>query len=361
MEIIRGRLSPQDFSNPTLRYNPDTDMIEYSPDGGVTWNPDPADDPRHSPKFAKPLRTGSSIQCDSAASVVAWMRNFIEYETGILTLGAGVAGVGNAMLTLLSPISPYLILFKVVFGVAETLFDIGSVGLATAFTNETYDLMLCCVFCNMEGDGTVTPGDLEDMQAQVNTDLNTTAALITNLILSTQGEVGVQNAGTLYDVAGDCDACACAWCWHEDLLVSMGGYVVDVPAGWTAPFGEYVSGTGFVAGLSTNPTYGYYARIIGATNTSLPPGNYRKIEVFFEQHPGSPEGNNNITLDGDSVFNAVADGAGEIVWEGNVDNPASFNVSLNPGFGGGDPGGSTTWAVVRYSGFGDNPFGADNC
>lgn len=224
MEIIRGRLSTKDFSPQNLRYNSGTDMIEFTPDGGTTWNPDPADDPRHSPKFAKPLKTGSSIQCDSAASMVEWISNFIEYEISVLEAGATVTTVANAALLLFDIIAPWAILIQALIELAGTIFGIGATALETAFTDETYDLLLCCFYCNIEADGTVTIDDLAAVSTQVTTDLNTTAALIVGAILTAQGEMGVQNAGTLYDVAGECDDCGCEWRYRWTFTENDGGW-----------------------------------------------------------------------------------------------------------------------------------------
>jgi hypothetical protein len=244
MEIIRGRLSAQDFSNPALRYNPTTHGIEYSPDGGTTWNADPTDDPRHSAKFAKPLKTTGDVRCDSAASMVEWIAQFIDYETNLLVIGAEITGLANAVLIFFDLLAPWAILIDELITVAGTIFDIGATALTTAFAGDTYDLLLCCFECNIHSDGTVTPNDLENVQAQISDDLNATAALIVNLILSTQGEMGLQNAGTLYDVAGDCDACDCGWRACIDLTAAL------------APFSFVgTSGGTYAAGIEPTVVY----------------------------------------------------------------------------------------------------------
>ncbi len=255
VDVIRGRLTTEDVIPPNTRYDPETDELQYSPDNGTTWIPTPEDDPRHGAKFAKPLKTTGDVKCDSAASMVQWIRQFIEYETSILTIGAGVAAVGNAMIQLLSPIAPYAELFAIIFGFADTLFTIGSTALETAFTDETYDLMLCCFYCKIGEDGAVTPSNLEDVEAKINTDLNTTAALVTNAILFVQGEVGLQNAGTLYDIEGDCSECGCDWCLVVFFDDNDGGFIADtvnIPVG-----ANYVSGSGWEQNTVGNATGTY--------------------------------------------------------------------------------------------------------
>jgi len=246
--IIRSRLSENDFSPADLRYNEGTDTVEFSPDGGETWIPDPGDDPRVGSKFAKPTKTGSDIACRSAASMVMWVRGFIEYETGVLELGGGAAAVGNAMLTLLSPIAPYAVLFKLVFGVAEALFSIGSTALETAFTDETYDLMLCAFDCNVQPDGTVSDENFAAMQEDMEATLNTTAWIVMALILGAQGRMGVQNAGTLYEVESpDCSECDCGWTYRWDFTASDGGWFPR-----DANEATYIPGTGWVANCVTS-------------------------------------------------------------------------------------------------------------
>jgi hypothetical protein len=126
MTLVRRRLSEADFSPISLRYNPDTDGIEYTPDGGVTWLPDPSDDPRHSAKFAKPLQTGGDVRCNSSASMVKWIRDFITYEAGLLSTGAQVVALSNTALSFFDILAPWAILVQGLIDVAGALFGIGT-------------------------------------------------------------------------------------------------------------------------------------------------------------------------------------------------------------------------------------------
>ncbi len=242
MEIIRGRLSTKDFSPQSLRYNSDCDCVQYTPDGGATWVDDPSDDPRTSPKFLKPLKTGSDIRCRSAASMVKWLRDFIEYEAGILTAGAEVVAVSNAAFALFDIIAPWAVLVQLLIDVAGTLFGIGGAALTAAFDEDVWDTLLCILFCHIGADGLVSDEQLIDIQALISADINTTAALVLNLIISTQGFIGLTNAGTLYEVGDeDCVACDCGWCFIEDLTLTDGGYATLLGQAR----GEWISGTGW--------------------------------------------------------------------------------------------------------------------
>ena len=255
MEIIRGRLSSNDYSPSSLRYNEGTDTVQYTPDGGETWIDDPADDPRVGTKFLKPLKTGSDIQCRSAASMVMWLRNFIEYEAGIMTAGAGVAAIGNGLMALLSPIAPYFILLTIVFDAAGSLFAIGATALNTAFDEGTWDNLLCILNCNIESDGGVTDADMTEIQAEITAQLNTTAGIVLNLILQIQGIVGLSNAGTLYEPEDpDCSDCFCGWCWDSSNATNLDEWTAGASGG-----GSYNSGLGQWEG--TNVGSGSYGTI----------------------------------------------------------------------------------------------------
>lgn len=345
MEIIRGRLSSQDFSNPAIRYNPDTNIVEYTPDGGMTWNPDPADDPRHSPKFAKPLKTGSDVRCNSAASMVEWISNFIEYETSVMQAGATVTTVANAALTLFDIIAPWAILIQALIELAGVIFGIGATALETAFTDETYELLICCFYCHIQEDGSVRVDDLAGIQAQVTTDLNTTAALVVNLILSNQGEMGVQNAGTLYDVAGDCSDCTCAWCYTFDFETTPGIFEIGVGAP-----GVYIPGTGF---QGTGVPSGSFLRAEGGVITTI-----TEMSITYEVSGVSDmTGGLRLRCDGATVYGALMDG-----------NPGThtfhvegLNQECDHIWFGGDSDTHQIVMSLTLHGIGDNPFGDDNC
>lgn len=348
MEIIRGRLSAADLSPSSLRYNPDTDTVQYTPDGGTTWVDDPSDDPRVGLKFLKPLKTGSDIRCRSAASMVMWLRNFIEYEAGLMTLGAGVTALGNGFLTFLSPIAPYFILARVVFEGAEALFTIGATALTAAFDEGTWDALLCIFFCNIASDGSVTDGKFETIQGLISSDLNTTAALVLNLILQTQGRVGFQNAGVLYEVEGaDCSDCECNWCYEMDFALSDFGWSVVSAANYNAGVGwqSQVSGGSALLGIT---------RTFAATNII-------DITLTFNRAVDAGGGSSAMDLKlGGSILSTrpLATGAGDHVAGESVGTTLD-QVSLFI-----DNNGSTainTVSKIKFRGTGDNPFGADNC
>lgn len=343
MQIIRGRLSAADFSPSNLRYNPDTDTVQYTPDGGTTWVDDPADDPRHGAKFAKPLKTSGDVRCDSSASMVKWIRDFITYEAGILTTGAQVVGLANTAFTFFTVLAPWAILVKGIIALAGDLFGVGAIALNSSFTDETYDAMLCCFYCNIHADGTVTAGDLEAIQAQVNTDLGTIAAFVTNAILSAQGEMGLQNAGTLYDVAGDCSGCLCGWCYEFDDAHRLGDWIAETFAGGVATYdGCWQGYPGSTNAIWISWTFDTPVQITTGTLVDWSPDTLNG-SIFANGDGGAFTGTN-----------VWANGGGVNPWP---DTTSRIDIFLVQAF---DPA-ARELCSARFEGIDENPFGDDNC
>lgn len=211
MEIIRGRLAAKDVSNPALRYNPDTDTVEFSPDNGTTWVDMPSLDPRTSPAFLLPPLTGDA-RCDAAANMVKWMKDFLDEATALLGAGSEALAIANMAIPLYELISGgSLTLLAIITEFAGTLFSLGYAALLAAFDSTTYDDLLCAFYCNIGVDGQVTAAQLVDVETQVTDTLNTTAGIVVDTLLFLQGEVGLSNAGVIGAQTGDCSGCDCGW------------------------------------------------------------------------------------------------------------------------------------------------------
>jgi hypothetical protein len=129
-------------------------------------------------------------------------------------------------------------LLAIISELAETISAIGGTALAAAFTSDQYDLLKCIFFCAIDSDGRVSVDALAIIEAQITSQLNTTAALITNAILFVQGEVGLSNAGSVGSETGDCDDCVCCNTFDVTYDPDRGG---GVPANPTTvePGGTY--------------------------------------------------------------------------------------------------------------------------
>jgi len=265
MEIIRGRLSAADFSNPSQRYNADTDTFQYTPDNGANWYNSPEADPRHSSIFRLPPLTTTDPRCDAAASMVKWIKDFIDSVIDQLNADATALALTNDFLTRLTTLFPPALLLLLLQEAATSLFDTGATALDAAFTSTQYDLLLCAFYCNIEDDGTVTAADLTDVEVQIASTMDSVAAAIVDEILFIQGEVGLSNAGVVGGETGDCSGCDCEWCYEWDFTVSDGGFTPVVISG--LDFAHYSSGVGWTPRIQedgcTQHAYVYIAKAFG--------------------------------------------------------------------------------------------------
>lgn len=214
IQLLRKRLTETDVTPANLRYNADCDCVQMTPDGGTTWNDAPGSDPRRAPGFRLPARTGSDRRCDAAANQVKWLRDFIESCTTLLEAAGLAFQVANLLLDFVDLLFPGGVLVELLVDIGAELFTIGGAALDAAFGDTEWELLLCIFFCGDDLDGQVSADGFASITSQVTAQLNTTAALVTNLVLSSQGEVGLSNAGTLGSETADCSGCGCTWCYN---------------------------------------------------------------------------------------------------------------------------------------------------
>lgn len=218
IQIFRKRLTESEVTPANLRYNAECDCVEMTPDGGTTWNRADGSDPRRAAGFRLPPRTGVDRKCDAAANMLKWLKDFIDSVTDALAGGALAFQVANQVLAFYELIFGEVgVLIGLVIEAASILFGIGAGALEAAFTSDQYDLLLCIFLCAADADGQISADGFASIQSQVNLQLNVTAALVANLILGSQGEVGVSNAGAIGVETGDCSDCDdCGWCYRFD-------------------------------------------------------------------------------------------------------------------------------------------------
>jgi len=209
IELIKKRLWEGEVVPVNMRYNIDTDQIERTNDGGATWVADPGSDPRHNDAYRMPARTGSDPQCDAAANMRKWFRDFVESVTQLLEVGALAFVVINEILRFIDLLFEGAILLSAITEAAELLLGIGSAALEGAFDEGTYDTLMCIFYCRADGDGQVDAAAFDHIRNDIDAQLNTTAAIVTNFILGIQGEVGLSNAGAIGSETADCSTCIC--------------------------------------------------------------------------------------------------------------------------------------------------------
>lgn len=223
MEIVRKLLSALEGSPPNTRYNPDTDTVETSVDGGATWTPNPGADPRVNPAYLLPPNTAPDPRCAAADGMVEYVRQVV--NAGID--GTTIAGVGNLLLAAILIFLPVSWFFALIALAAEAIITIGGAALSFSFTEGVYDQLRCIFVEHVDADGRLDAAALTAVQSDVDAIGDVTVSAVFGLIMQMAGHVGLSNAGAKY--ANPEAECACGWCEVVSFL--------DGEHGW-AP-GEY--------------------------------------------------------------------------------------------------------------------------
>jgi len=291
MEVIRKELSSAEVTPPNTRYNPTSDSVEITPDGGTTWNEADGYDPRTQTGYMKPPRTSSDPQCDAAANMVEVIRNFVD----TLSDGADVWAISNLLMGLIGLFLPLGLLVGLVVIVAEAIIVIGVVLLQAAMTEEVYDQLLCLFRCACDENGQLSPASFSLLYTRIDAEVEPTAAGFILRIMDLVGFVGLTNMGAVGTISGDCGDCdECEWCYEWDFTASDGGFVgfrgdYSAGNGWS-----FDVGSGFVAAT----IYGSFDGIYGVTLT------HWEADITM----GGVSGNayvSNWFLTGSSTFNPI--------------------------------------------------------
>lgn len=219
MQVIRKHISESEIAPTNIIYDPDCDCVKKDWGDGLGFVDYPQGDPRHSTIFLRPPRT-TDIRCASAANMVGWIHKFIDSAISTMEAFGFLLSIVTLLFNDLALISEGFTLFvSGVTDLAGNLLTAGSVLIDASFTETEYDLLLCIFFCNMDESGNVSIDALALIESEVTVQLNTTAALVVNEILTLQGEVGLTNAGRIGTATADCDGCDCGWsrCWDFSL------------------------------------------------------------------------------------------------------------------------------------------------
>lgn len=376
MEVVRKRLTQTEIQPANIRYNSGTDTVQFSPDNGANWYDTPEADPRHSDAFRLPALSGGDPQCDAAANMVKWIKDFLDQATALLGEGAGVLTIVNTAIPIYELISGgSLTLLALLTGVAETLFSIGYTALLAAMDSTAYDALLCAFFCNLPSDGQVSAALLAEIESDITDTLNTTAGIIVNALLFLQGEVGLSNAGAIGSESGDCSGCDCGWCYTWDGANSP-AWTFFTDANYSGGHRGAFSSPNFVAtaGGTGNPNS---TEILAAIVLSMP-ATIRRIAVTFSRTPGSFSVNGGqqdamIFDSGNGYYNGTtlehrASNTTESnftwVWTGTQVVASNISLWMFASETLGAPSGFITISKIVIEGSGDpsdNPFGTDNC
>jgi hypothetical protein len=197
-----------------LRYDADTDTVQQTFDGGMSYVDNPGADPRHATPFQFPPVGGDDPKCQAAARMTRFISDLISEVISVVDTAGEAEGLAALLLALFVELGPFGILIDLVLALAAILFGAGSLALADAFTSTVYDTLTCIFFCNVESDGSVTAADVSAILDQVNTQIGGLVYDVLAAMFFLMGEVGLSNAGTIGDpLTPDCSGCTdCAYC-----------------------------------------------------------------------------------------------------------------------------------------------------
>lgn len=367
MRVVRKRLIASEVSPDNTRWlspddgGGDEGTAQETYDDGETWVDKPGIDPRHNPAtFQFPPRTGGDPKCDAVANMVAALHTVIDI---VLAAPSVIASV-NTLLNYVKRFIPEIgFIIEILHYIADILNTLKPY-LEASFTTETYDGIQCVLFCHVEDDGTITADELGAAIGDICDQFDDTVCAVCQAVFQTWwGEVGTTNAGTIGSATGDCDECACNWCYEFDFTAS--NYAVTAVAGFTGC--TYVEGQGF----TNTGVYGYSRMNLDLDWYAT------RIEVDLTLSATADAGN--------TCFFSADAGGGIYLWSsatgsggaGGCESPSAgtsgtMNYLANSGspFAGHDvrmnptnqySGGTVTIHRIRFHGAGTCPFGEPNC
>lgn len=235
MKIVRKLLTPDEISPANTRYNPDTDTVQITPDGGTTWADAPDLDPRHADSSRRPPLSGGDAQCDAAARMVAQLQVTVTGYVAATSLVAGISTILAIILILMGGIGGILYILVPLF--FEALDVIGADAIIDAFTSDVWDGILCIIYNHIDADGQMSAAQLADIMTDINVQYPGTVYNVLYQLRGLYGEVQLSNAGVTRTETGDCSACA-EWCLTHDFAIDDGGFdivfggVYDPGFGW---------------------------------------------------------------------------------------------------------------------------------
>lgn len=235
MPIIRKRLTETELQNPNVRVNPETGAVQSFVNGG--WVDNPSIDPRINTIL--PPRTGDNHKCNTAASQVRYIQDWVETTTN--GISQGLSGLAVAGLLLGLAVAPFYALALLALAVFEVVVGIGVTTVSGAFTTMVYDQLLCIFFCESDENGNFDAVTFEAMRDQIDVQIGGIAAVVLQAILPVIGYGGLNTQGAAGLDEDDCSGCDCGCTGDYDFTIEDWGWT-PVPGR-----GTYVTSTGWRA------------------------------------------------------------------------------------------------------------------
>jgi len=347
--LVRKKLTADEFSTPFLRYNPDCDCVQFTPDGGETWFDQPVNDPRTSDSYRLPP---GDDQCRAAEGMTALVRAIVDQR---LATDSDIQLAGE-ILGLIAFIPGFNVLWALILALAAFAVTIAKDILEAAFTEDTYDAIRCIFFCNIGADGQMSQDQFDAAYADLIT-LDTIARTWVQSVMTTFGPVGLSDAGVKLEAAADCDSCDCGWCFEFDFTAGDGDWAPVSISG--TDFAVYTAGVGWQAHIQddgcSNHAYIYMRYDFGATINNLADVTmdftlpyYSGTVHFYDQRlSGSIASRQSC---GDMITSPQSVTLTAVPCD-------QLDVTINSC----DSPGGMTITKLTFRGFGDCPFGTPNC
>jgi len=350
--LIRKKLTADEFSTPFLRYNPDCDCVQFTPDGGETWIDQPANDPRTSDTYRLPP---GDDRCRAAEGMTAVIRAAVDARLAT----DGDIQLAGEILGIVAFIPGFNVLWALIIALAAFAVTIAKDILEAAFSEPTYDQIRCIFFCNIGDDGQMSQAQFDDAYAAL-IDLDAIPRTWCQNVMTTLGPVGMSDAGVALEAAADCDECPCGWCYTFDFVASESGWSLYPSAGGTYSSGWQCTVV-YVGGNPSRPRNQVYIQI-DFTSTTI-----RSIKTEYAVSYGD-------TVTDFARFGIWANDFGDElqITSEPVTSPQYWfgtqiadNLIVTLGAGASDSGGTSlgdgTITRITLRGDGTNPFGDDNC
>lgn len=218
MDIIRKELSGTEILGITAQYDPDTDTVQVSDDGGQTWRDGGEEfDPRQRDQFPP-----GDVPCDAAARMVAALDEITNELADALAGGAVAADLGAIILAWLALFAGFGILALLAVVLAAAIYSVGSSNISTAYNNMPWSDLLCELSRLLGTNTTLTDDDFTALQAWVAAELTADQQTLINGALLIAGRGGLNDFAAQRDETGDCSDCTEYFCiFLPDLLAGI--------------------------------------------------------------------------------------------------------------------------------------------
>jgi len=191
-------------------------ILQKSTDGGTTWEDAPEDDPRNSSPLFPPVAGDPSPdkKCIAANSVKTLIKEQVgdqlTDDMSRYTLGQVISDWVN---TLLQSSNPFDAIIQIV---TNQILALVIATLRPALTDDVYNELECCVYCNMAEDLSFDDDQWAAVRTCITTNISGIAGVFLEHLIYLIGKVGLTNlARSQAAIDGDCSACcpSCADLW----------------------------------------------------------------------------------------------------------------------------------------------------